>query len=128
LVNPPIMGFFPKEELVKMLSMTDLYVHASDAEIEGISCIEAVACGIVPVIAKGEKSATPQFALDERSLFEHGDSADLAKKIDYWLDNTEERKKMELEYAQSADKYSMDKSLEQIEGMFTDAIREYRPN
>ena len=125
LTNEPIMKFFSKEDLVKMLSMTDLYVHASDAEIEGISCIEAIACGIVPVIATGKKSATPQFALDERSLFEAGNASDLANKIDYWIENSEERKRMEHEYALSAEKYSIDKSMEQIEVMFYDAIKEH---
>jgi len=106
--------------------MTDLYIHASDAEIEGISCIEAVASGIVPIIANSPKAATPQFALDERSLFEAGNSTDLANKIDYWIENSDERKKMEFEYAKSVDKYSIDKSMEQIEEMFYDAIREYK--
>ena len=126
LINKPIIKFFSKQELIEMLSMTDLYVHASDAEIEGISCIEAIACGIVPVIADSEKAATPQFALDKRSLFEHGNSTDLANKIDYWIENSDERKKMEFEYAKSVDKYSIDKSMEQIEEMFYDAIREYK--
>ena len=43
-----------------------------DAEIEAIACIEAFSCGLVPVIAGSEQSATPQFALDERSLFNAG--------------------------------------------------------
>ena len=127
LVNKPIIKFFTKDELLELLSTTDLYVHASDAEIEGISCIEAIACGIVPVIANSKKAATPQFALDERSLFEAGNSTDLANKIDYWIENSDERKKMEFEYAKSTtDKYSINKSMEQIEGMFYDAIREHK--
>ena len=106
--------------------MTDLYIHSADAEIEAISCIEAFACGIVPIIANSTKSATPQFALDERSLFEAGNSDDLAKKIDYWIENEIERKQMEIKYAEHAEDYRIEKSMKKIEGMFEDAIREYR--
>lgn len=63
-----------------------------DAEIEAISCMEAFASGLVPVIANSAKSATPQFALDERSLFTAGDSGDLTQKIDYWLEHEDERR------------------------------------
>lgn len=106
--------------------MSDLYVHAADAEIEAISCIEAFASGLVPIIANSPKSATPQFALDDRSLFEAGNSDNLAEKIDYWLDHEEERKDMEKEYAESGKKYNIHNSILQIEEMFQEAIDESR--
>lgn len=128
LVNEPVISFFDKEKLLEVLEMTDLYIHSADAEIEAISCIEAFACGIVPVISNSKKSATPQFALDERSLFEAGNSTDLAKKIDYWIEHEEERKQMEIKYAENAENYRIEKSMKKIEGMFEDAIRENRKN
>lgn len=124
LKNPPIMQFYSKQELMDLLAMTDLYVHAADAEIEAISCIEAFASGLVPIIANSPKSATPQFALDERSLFEAGNSSDLANKIDYWLGHEEERKKMEKEYAEAGKKYNISNSILQIEEMFREAIED----
>ena len=128
LVNEPVISFFDKEHLLELLGMTDLYIHSADAEIEAISCIEAFACGIVPIIANSPKSATPQFALDDRSLFEAGNSDDLAEKIDYWIENEAERKQMETKYAEHANEYRIEKSMKKIEGMFEDAIREYRKN
>lgn len=125
LKNPPIIQFFNNNDLISLLGMTDLYVHAADAEIEAISCIEAFACGIVPIISNSNKSATPQFALTKNSLFKPGDSLDLAKKIDYWIEHTEERNDYEKKYADSALKYNIDNSIIQIEGMFEDAINEY---
>lgn len=117
-------GFFPGQALKDLLAMTDLYVHASDVEIEAISCIEAFASGLVPVIANSKKSATPQFALDERSLFAAGDSTDLAAKIDYWLDHEEERKRMEYAYAEHGKQYHIDACVEKAEEMFRMAIEE----
>lgn len=125
LINPPYIHFFSKEELIQLLSMTDLYIHAADVEIEAISCIEAFASGLVPIIADSPKSATPQFALDERSLFLAGRPDDLAVKIDYWLDHPEEKKEMEILYGKEGKKYNIDHCVAQIEEMFLSAISEY---
>ena len=124
LANKPIMDFFEKEDLKKLLSYTDLYVHTSDAEIEAISCIEAIATGLVPVIAKSTQSATKQFALDERSLFEAGNTEELKNKIDYWLDNAEEKQKMEKEYAKFAENFKIENSIHKMEEMFREEIAE----
>lgn len=117
-------GFYPKPELLELIAMSDLYVHTSDAEIEAMSCMEAFACGRVPVIADSSKSATPQFALDRRSLFEAGNSSDLADRIDYWLEHPEERAQMEIAYAELAKQYNLDACVRQVEAMFEQAIAE----
>ena len=124
LPHPPIFGFYTPDQLRDLLCMSDLYVHAADVEIEAIACLEAVACGLVPVIAQSDLSATPQFALDERSLFPAGDPDALAKKIDWWLDHPEERARMGAVYARSADAYRLKNSAEKAEAMFYDAIRD----
>ena len=126
LKNPPIMKFYTQAELLDLLSYTDLYIHSADAEIEAISCIEAFACGNVPVIANSKNSATPQFSLHENSLFIPGDSKDLARKIDFWIENPELKHEMELKYSKSAEKYRLDNSISQIERMFEDEISERR--
>ena len=123
---PPVFGFYTPEQLCTLLCMTDLYVHAADVEIEAIACLEAVACGRVPVIADSPLSATPQFALDERSLFPAGDVDALAQKIDWWLDHPEERAHMSQVYAESANAYRLEASAEKAEAMFDAAIRDNR--
>ncbi len=122
LANRPIFGYYSKEELINVLGMTDLYVHASDMESEAISCIEAFATGLVPIIANSHLSATPQFALDNRSLFEPGNPQDLAAKIDYWIEHSAERETMEKAYAQHADNYRLTASVDQFEQMLYDAL------
>ena len=126
LPNPPIMKFYDKNSLIDLLKSTDLYVHSADAEIEAISCIEAFACGNVPIISNSPNSATKQFALTEESLFEAGNSTDLANKIDFWLEHEDYRKEFETKYSQSADKYRLSNSIKKMEEMFEDAIGEYR--
>lgn len=126
LPNKPVMKFYNTDELIDLLKSTDLYVHSADAEIEAISCIEAFACGNVPIIANSRNSATKQFALVKESLFEAGNSQDLANKIDYWIEHEDYRKKMEKEYSKHADNYRLKNSIIKIEEMFNDAIREYK--
>ncbi len=121
LSHPIQMKFLSQDELRAAIAQCDLYVHTSDAEIEAMSCMEAFACGRVPVIANSPLSATPQFALDERSLFRPGDAADLAEKIDYWIEHPEERLKMETAYSEHAKKYSIDACVTQFEALAAEA-------
>ena len=126
LKNPPIFTYLSKEELKDLLGQCDLYVHASDMESEAISCIEAFATGLVPIISDSELSATKQFALDERSLFRAGDPKDLARAIDFWLDNPEEKARMEKIYAESAKKYNIEHSITLFEEMLNEAIEDHK--
>ena len=126
LPNPPVFGFYDTERLCQIMAMSDLYAHTADIEIEAIACLEAVASGLVPVIADSPLSATPQFALDERGLFRAGDPADLAEKLDYWIEHPEERAAMSGRYARSAEQYRLENSILKAEEMFHGAIAERR--
>lgn len=126
LVNKPIFNFYSEEELVRVIQDIDLYVHCSDIEIEAIACLEAMSCGKVPVIANSRKSATTQFALDERSLFKAGDFKDLANKIDYWIEHKEERLIMEKKYLEESNKYKMHYIIARTEEMYKEIIEDYK--
>jgi 1-acyl-sn-glycerol-3-phosphate acyltransferase len=126
LPHPPHIEYYTKEKLIGMLRGCDLYVHASDIEIEAISCMEAFSCGLVPVIANASESATPQFALDERSLFTAGDPDALARRIDWWLEHPEERARMAAEYARAADALRVDRSVEAMEAVYRQVIEDAR--
>lgn len=125
LRNEPIMQFYTKEKLIDLLSYTDLYVHSADAEIEAISCLEAISCGNVPIISNSNQSATVQFAINEESLFEHGNSKNLANKIDYFLDNKEHLKEMRKKYAEFANQFKIENSIKLMEKMFKEEIEDY---
>jgi glycosyltransferase involved in cell wall biosynthesis len=122
LMIKPQFLYLNRQQLIDELMTTDLYIHASDMESEAISCIEAFATGLVPVIANSPKSATPQFALDGRSLFKAGNPKDLARTIDYWLDRPQERAMMANKYRTSARKYSLSNSVAIFESMLRKEI------
>lgn len=126
LKNPPMFVYLNQPDLIDLLAETDVYVHASDMESEAISCIEAFATGLVPVISDSRKSATLQFAIDSRSLFKAGSPKDLAQKIDYWLDHPEEKKRMEAAYAKQGLDYTLEASVRKCVQMFEDAIEANR--
>lgn len=68
------ISFFTRQELLNLLRCADLYCHPAEVEIESIACLEAIACGLVPVIADSPKSAAKAFALDDKSLFKNKDA------------------------------------------------------
>ncbi len=124
LKHPPVFGYYQKEQLLDLIHTSDLYAHTSDAEIEAIACLEAVACGLVPVISDSKKSATSQFALDSRSTFRAGDAEDLARKIDYWIEHPEEKHRMARAYVDSTEKYHIGHCIAKAEEMFEETLRD----
>ena len=124
LTNPISFGFYTESELIDVINMADLYVHASDAEIEAIGCMEAFTCGVVPVISDSILSATNQFALDDLNLFRHGDYESLAQKIDYWFENPSAKEVRSLEYIEYAKKYNINNTAKELEEMFYEAIKD----
>lgn len=122
LSNPVIFGFYSQPDLANLINMCDLYVHAADVEIEAISCIEAFSCGIVPVIANSQLSATKQFALCNNSLFVPGNAQDLADKIDYWIENPTIKAEYSQKYVESSYQYRLDTCVDRMVDMFQEAI------
>jgi len=128
LPNIPLFGFYPQEDLIELFNACDLYVHASDAEIEGIACMEAIACGTVPVISDSELSATKAFALHPNSLFRAGDAQSLAEKLDYWIENPQEKVEMSWLYVQKAEQMRVSRCAEEMEALYKDVIADYWSN
>ena len=124
--NRPVFKFCSQEELRDVLCYSDLYVHASDAEIEAISCMEAFACGLVPVISDSPTTATKQFALDERNLFQAGKSESLRDKIDYFIEHPEEKAELSERYTEYAKQFRVENCVKEMEKMFETAVAENR--
>ncbi|WP_407427017.1 glycosyltransferase [Treponema sp.] len=125
LKNPAVFGFYTTEELLKIIAETDLYVHASDVEIEAIACMEAFSCGLVPVISNAKKSATVQFALDEKSLFKEGNAKSLAERIDWWIEHSEEKLSLSKKYIEEGEQYRVSTSVKKMEEVYKSIIEKY---
>ena len=117
LTNFPIFKFFPHNQMLNVLSFSDLYVHPADIEIEAIACLEAISCSLVPVISDSKRSATKKFALDERNLFKSNDPKDLAEKIDFFIENPDILADYKERYKGIADAYSQRACMDKMEEM-----------
>jgi len=123
----PIVRFFRREELLDIIRYCDLYCHPAEAEIEGIACLEAISCGLVPVIADSPDSATRAFALDEHCLFRVNDSDDLARRIDWFIEHPSEKEALSTRYREEGMRFNRSQCMEQMEQMFLTEI-EYARN
>jgi len=113
----PIYRFFSRRELIDVINYSDLYVHPAEIEIEAIACLEAITCGLVPVIADSPRCATKYFALDDKNLFRVNDSEHLAQRIDYWIEHSEERKQRSEEYMGFTRQFDQDSCMDRMEEM-----------
>ncbi len=121
LANPAQFGYYSQKELIELIRGCDLYVHASDVEIEGLSCMEAFSCGLVPVISDSRQSATGQFALGPSNLFRSGDPASLAERIDSWIDDPAALDAASDTYSRYAELFTVDRSVKAIERVYARA-------
>ena len=63
-----------------------LFVHCGGVELEGMSVLEAMAMGLPILVSDSPDSALARLIPDEARRFHAHDPADLAAKIDGWLD------------------------------------------
>lgn len=115
-------GYYTSDQIMRLIKEATLCVHAADIEVESIGCIEAFSCGRVIIVNNSKKTATTQFALNEKCLYKCNDTQDLANKIDYFLEHEDERRRLEVEYARLGERYRIEKSIEKTEEMFKQAI------
>lgn len=123
--NEPIQKLYKHEELHDALWMGDLYVHTSIVEIEAISCLEAIACGMVPVIADSRKSATRKFAIDDRCLYKSRNIQDLTDHIDYWIEHKEEKEKLSKKYREFIKQFDFEDCMNRMEQMLVEVKANY---
>ena len=124
--NEPIQKLYKHENLNEALWCGDLYVHTSIVEIEAISCLEAISCGMVPVIADSKKSATRKFALDERCLYKSRNIQDLTDHIDYWFEHPEEKAGLQAKYSDFIKQFDFEKCMDRMEQMLVEVKKNYK--
>ena len=115
--------FFSREELLGALLNADLYVHTAEVEIEAIACLEAIASGLVPVIANSPRSATRYYALNEFNLFEYNDPHSLAERIDFWRENPVAAEKNRAAYADFTRETDYDVCMDKMEKMLKEVAQ-----
>jgi glycosyltransferase involved in cell wall biosynthesis len=126
LTNQPVMEFFSRDEMLLVINSADLYVHPAEVEIEAISCLEAISCGLVPVIADSPRSATRFFALDDKNLFHFNHPEDLASKIDYWIVHPEEKAEYSEKYLGYTRQFEQEHCMTEMENMILETVAAHK--
>lgn len=115
LKHAPSFDFFDAAGLDAQAEQADLYIHAAFIEVEGLSCLEVLRHGVVPVIAHSPLTATSQFALDAHSRFKARDPKALARAIDYWLSDNERRQTEAQKYLNIGAHYDINDCVSRLE-------------
>jgi glycosyltransferase involved in cell wall biosynthesis len=123
LPHEPLFKFFTRSELVNIINYADLYVHPAEVEIEAIACLEAISCGLVPVISDSPRSATRYFAQSDRNLFKCNDARDLASKIDWWIEHPAERESCSRSYTGYSRQFEFSHCMDEMERMIIENAR-----
>ncbi|MBQ8322992.1 MAG: glycosyltransferase [Clostridia bacterium] len=119
---PPIFKFYSRTEIIDVLNYADIYVHPAEVELEGISCLEAIACGKLTIVSDSKLSATGEFAIDRSCTFKNRDPKSLANVLDYWIERPEERKLYEEKYLKSAVAFDQDECMKRMEEMIVEVV------
>ena len=127
LPNPAEFTYVNQEQLLRFFNTADLFIHASEIELEGMAVMEAIGCGLPALIANANHSASTQFALNDKFLFNSGDIDDLVSKINYWFQNREELTASKQQYLDKAKQYSFDACMQQTEDLYRQAIKNSTP-
>lgn len=114
LPNPPLLYSLPQDKMAEYYNFSDLYVHPATVEVECMAVLEAMACGLPVLIGRSPKSATSQFALDDRSLFDADDALDLRNKIDYWIEHPKELTSAKEKYSAYSRMFRIEASFEKL--------------
>jgi glycosyltransferase involved in cell wall biosynthesis len=102
------------DELVALYRNADLFVHAGESELEGMSVLEAMAHSLPIIVADSAVSAARDLASDPHSLFAFPDARDLRRRIDYFLANPGERLASAQQNYQHARRMTHQRSAEQL--------------
>lgn len=118
LKHAPSFNFFDAAGLDAQAEQADLYIHAAFIEVEGLSCLEVLRHGVVPVIAHSPLTATSQFALDTHSRFKARDPKALARAIDYWLSDNGRRQTEAQKYLNIGAHYDINDCVSRLESVY----------
>ncbi|MFN8238556.1 MAG: glycosyltransferase [Chitinophagales bacterium] len=110
-----------QEKVAEYYNSVDLYVHTAAIEVECMTALEAMACGLPLLIADSALSATKQFAPEEKYLFKT--QAELTKKIDYLFANRQELELAGKRYMELSKQYSIEHSYQQLLETYHKALK-----
>ena len=120
----PFIGYITPEEKLRYLNTADLFLHGSIVELESLSCLEAIGCGLPCLVSDSDYSAASQFALDNKFLFTSDNPDHLAERLNYWYEHRDELRSAEMKkrVLDEAAQYRFDKAVDDYETFIKNVI------
>jgi 1,2-diacylglycerol 3-alpha-glucosyltransferase len=122
LPNGAEIGFLPRATLVDYFSTADLFIHASEVELEGMSVLESMSAGLPALIANAPESAASRFALNDDFSFPSGDAAALAAKIDALIEDRAKLEAAREPYRERAHQFDFDASVDKMVDVYRSVV------
>jgi 1,2-diacylglycerol 3-alpha-glucosyltransferase len=122
LPNGAEIGFLPREALLERFAEADLFIHASEVELEGMAVLEAMSAGLPALIADAHESAASRFALNEDFRFPTGNAAALSAKIDALIDDRAKLEAARAAYRVRAEQFDFNVSVEKMVDVYRSVI------
>jgi glycosyltransferase involved in cell wall biosynthesis len=120
------IGFLPRETLLRYFAEADLFVHASEVELEGMAVLEAMSAGLPALVAQAPESAASAFALNEHFAFPTGDAAALSARIDALIEDRSTLQAAREPYRQRARAFDFEASVGKLVRVY-EALVEAHP-
>jgi len=112
LPNQVEFNYLPTEKVIEYYNKADLYVHCAAVEVECMTALEAIACGLPALISDSELSAAKQFAINKEFVF--SDIKNLADKIDFFYENRDLLADAKTQYLEKSKQYSIERSYQKL--------------
>lgn len=116
-------GYVPEEDKIELVKAGTVFVHASPAELQCISALEAMAAGM-PFVGVNA-GALPELCQDGRNgyTFELDDSSEAANHVLKILQNNSLREAFGAESIKIAHMHDMQHTLDEFEKVYKEAIK-----
>ncbi len=114
-----ISGHIPPDDLPALLNSADAFVMPSEAELQSIATLEAMACGL-PIVAANAR-ALPELVADgvNGRLFRPGDPEDLARQVRAILDEPERLPELGRASRARAEQHSLPQTIRRYENLYS---------
>ncbi len=127
-INPDVFftGRLSDEELLGMYQTCSIFVLPSETELQGIVLLEAMACGKPTIASDSQDSAARELA---NLLFRNRDTSDLARQINYLIENPQVMRAFSNANRETAIKqHDFSQVVQRHLNLYQDLIKENRKN
>jgi len=99
------------DELDALYANADVFLHAGESELEGMSVMQAMAAGVPTLVSDSQLSAAGELASGDMSRFQAGNASHLAQQLDALIEQPDRALKMSRDNHERMTGFSHSQSL-----------------